>query len=107
MLKDKNDSHLLVLTSDHEISCTEEFLKSVKSGLIYSRQGKLVTFGVVPNGPSTAYGYIESNEPLKGDSYSGSEICSFIEKPCLRPVPIVSRPCRRQKWIRLQIHAGK
>ena len=83
LLKDKNDSHLLVLPSDHEISCMEEFLKSVKSGLIYSRQGKLVTFGVVPNGPSTAYGYIESNEPLKGDSYSGSKICSFIEKPCL------------------------
>ncbi len=83
LLKDKNDSHLLVLPSDHEINCTEEFLKSIKSGLNYSRQGKLVTFGVVPSTPSTAYGYIESHETLKGDSYKGSKICSFIEKPCL------------------------
>ena len=83
LLKDQDDSHLLVLPADHEISCTEEFLKSIKSGLNYSRVGKLVTFGVVPNSPSTAFGYIKSNEPLKEGSYIGSKISSFIEKPSL------------------------
>ena len=89
LLKDENDHHLLVLPADHEISCTEEFLKSIKSGLNYSREGKLVTFGVVPNSPSTAYGYIESKEPLKGNSYKGSKVCSFIEKPCLKKAKIL------------------
>jgi len=49
--------------------------------LIYAQKGKLVTFGVVPNAPSTAYGYIESQEPLSEKLYKGSCICSFIEKP--------------------------
>ena len=83
LLKDKNDPHLLVLPSDHEISCNEEFLKSIRSGLNYSQEGKLVTFGVIPNNPSTAYGYIESKDSLKEGSYKGSKVCSFVEKPCL------------------------
>ena len=83
LLKNNNDSHLLVLPADHEISCIEEFLKSITSGLNYSQEGKLVTFGVIPNSPSTAYGYIESDDPLQEGSYIGSKVCSFVEKPSL------------------------
>tara|TARA_B100000989_G_scaffold76553_1_gene54330 strand:+ start:3852 stop:5294 length:1443 start_codon:yes stop_codon:yes gene_type:complete len=81
LLKNQDNPYLLVLSSDHEVSCNEKFIKSIESGLIYASKGKLVTFGVVPNEPSTAYGYIESEEPLSEKLYRGSRICSFIEKP--------------------------
>ena len=79
--KNQANPYLLVLSSDHEVSCNEKFIKSIESGLIYASKGKLVTFGVVPNEPSTAYGYIESKEPLSDKLYRGSSICRFIEKP--------------------------
>ena len=79
--KNQANPYLLVLSSDHEVSCNEKFIKSIESGLIYASKGKLVTFGVVPNEPSTAYGYIESKEPLSDRLYRGSSICRFIEKP--------------------------
>ena len=81
LLKNQAKPYLLVLSSDHEVSCNEKFIKSIESGLIYASKGKLVTFGVVPKEPSTAYGYIESKEPLSDKLYRGSRICSFIEKP--------------------------
>ena len=89
VLKTQNNPFLLVLSSDHEVICNEEFIKSVEAGLIYAQKGNLVTFGVVPNSPSTAYGYIESKEPLSNKSYKGSQICSFIEKPNLDKAKIL------------------
>jgi len=81
VLKNYTNPYLLVLSSDHEVICNEKFIKSIEAGLIYALKGKLVTFGVVPNTPSTAYGYIESQEDLSEELYKGSRICSFIEKP--------------------------
>ena len=50
-----------MLSSDHEIKNSENFLNSIRSGLNEVQKGRLVTFGVVPNSPETGYGY-SSNE---------------------------------------------
>jgi mannose-1-phosphate guanylyltransferase len=44
-----------------------------------AQQDKLVTFGVVPTGPETGFGYIEAGEPMGG----GRAAVRFVEKPSL------------------------
>ena len=79
-LKDGKDPLLLVLSSDHEIIDEEGFIKSIKNGIDFALQGRLVTFGVTPSSPITGYGYIESESPLNEEKIKGSRITSFIER---------------------------
>ena len=76
-----NDPLLLVLSSDHEIKSSENFLKSIRAGIKEVEKGRLVTFGVVPNKPETGYGYIQAMNNLDPISLKGSEIKRFFEKP--------------------------
>ena len=76
-----NDPFLLVLSSDHEIKNSANFLNSIRSGIKEVKKGRLVTFGVVPNSPETGYGYIEAMNSLDPVSLKGSEIKNFFEKP--------------------------
>ena len=69
---------LLFCPADHHIPDTEAFVKTICQGVSAADTGAIVTFGVVPNVPSTAYGYI-----LQGaDRADGSrQVAMFIEKP--------------------------
>ncbi len=81
--KDNQDAVLLVAPSDHVIPDTENFHKTIKTGLSYVQAGKIVTFGITPTHPETGYGYLE----LKTDALdkSGtSELVTFIEKPNMK-----------------------
>ena len=75
----KDDPVLLVLPADHVIQDVKAFQTAVVVGLKAAREGKLVTFGVVPNKPETGYGYIR-REQGSGPAYS---IAQFVEKPDL------------------------
>ena len=79
--KENSEKILLILSSDHEIKDINSFSKSIKSAQEYAEKGRLVTFGTIPHYPETAYGYIESKEPLDKKEYKGSSIIKFIEKP--------------------------
>ena len=72
--EDGNNPLLLVLSSDHEIKKSENFLNSIRSGIKEVEKGRLVTFGVVPNSPETGYGYIQAKNNLDPISLKGSEI---------------------------------
>ena len=80
-LESKTNPLLLVLSSDHDISDDEKFLNAVCFGINYAKQGRIVTFGIEPNKPSTGYGYIKSEKPVKNDLLQASNIEAFIEKP--------------------------
>jgi len=70
------DPVLLVLPSDHVIADEAAFRAAVLSALPAAKEGKLVTFGIVPTGPETGYGYIKAS--------SGGEVRAvdrFVEKP--------------------------
>ena len=71
------DSLLLVLAADHVIADQQAFTDAVAKAVPLARDGKLVTFGIVPTEPHTGYGYIESGNPLA----NGYEVASFKEKP--------------------------
>ena len=71
---------LLFCPSDHHIPDALAFATMVQQGSLAARQGAIVTFGVVPSFPSTAYGYIEQGVPGGDGSF---DVARFIEKPNL------------------------
>jgi mannose-1-phosphate guanylyltransferase / mannose-6-phosphate isomerase len=74
-----DDAVLLVLPADHVIRDVRAFQAAVSIGRKAALEGKLVTFGVVPNKPETGYGYIR-REAGNGPQYA---IAQFVEKPDL------------------------
>ncbi|HDS0925097.1 TPA: mannose-1-phosphate guanylyltransferase/mannose-6-phosphate isomerase [Stenotrophomonas maltophilia] len=73
---EEGDPVLLVLPSDHVIADEEAFRAAVLRALPAARDGKLVTFGIVPTGPETGYGYIKA---ASGDAVRAVD--RFVEKP--------------------------
>jgi mannose-1-phosphate guanylyltransferase/mannose-6-phosphate isomerase len=89
---DGGDPVLLVLPADHVIQDAAALRSVVKSGVPWAEKGKLITFGIVPRGPETGYGYIKAGEALgvrsEGSTPHPSPLTphaveSFVEKPDL------------------------
>jgi mannose-1-phosphate guanylyltransferase len=69
-----------VFTADHIIRPEQEFRRTIRVGFetVENNPAALVTFGVTPTFPSTAYGYLE----LGGSCAGGSRVVTrFVEKP--------------------------
>ncbi len=79
-LQSDPDAVLLVLPADHIILDNAAFVAAVEEALPLAQQGRLVTFGVVPDKPETGYGYIRRGESLSAAGYA---LDSFVEKPDL------------------------
>jgi mannose-1-phosphate guanylyltransferase/mannose-6-phosphate isomerase len=75
---------LLFLPSDHFVPDIDAFISTMRSGVEAARSGYIVTFGVQPSFPSTAYGYIQQGNQLS-DLKNGIEstyaVKRFVEKP--------------------------
>jgi mannose-1-phosphate guanylyltransferase/mannose-6-phosphate isomerase len=74
----KPEDLLLFCPSDHHIPDTAAFAKVVNQGVDAACLGSIVSFGVSPTFPSTAYGYIRKGSALPDGSYC---VDGFIEKP--------------------------
>jgi mannose-1-phosphate guanylyltransferase/mannose-6-phosphate isomerase len=74
------DALLLFLPADHHIPDTTAFAATVRAGVSAAQVGAIVTFGVQPSFPSTAYGYIQQGAALAGQGAAHAVQC-FIEKP--------------------------
>lgn len=72
------DPLLLVLAADHVIEDEAAFQQAVTQGVELAQQGKLVTFGIVPQSAHTGYGYIKQGGALNANAYT---VGSFVEKP--------------------------
>ncbi len=75
------DPLLLVLAADHVIRDGDRFRSAVTAGRVAAEAGQLVTFGIVPTGPETGYGYIEAAESLEAGALNPVPIARFVEKP--------------------------
>jgi mannose-1-phosphate guanylyltransferase len=78
--QEQPEALMLILAADHVIQDVAAFQASATKAASAAGDGKLVTFGIVPDKPETGYGYI-----CKGDQ-SGEAIWSveqFVEKPDL------------------------
>lgn len=76
--RDGADALLLVLPSDHVITNEAAFRSAVQAAASAADAGKLVTFGIVPTGPETGYGYIKA-----ADGQGLRAVERFVEKPDL------------------------
>ena len=74
--REGDDPLLLVLPSDHAIADAEAFRAAVRAAAASAEAGRLVTFGIVPTGPETGYGYIKASA---GEGVRAVE--RFVEKP--------------------------
>ena len=70
---------MLVLPADHVINNVDAFYAAIGHASAMVGQGALATFGIVPTGPETGYGYIQSG------AAAGAAQCfkvdRFVEKP--------------------------
>jgi mannose-1-phosphate guanylyltransferase/mannose-6-phosphate isomerase len=73
------DAVLLVMPADHVIDDVPAFQAAVGVGFEAARNGKLVTFGIVPSRPETGYGYIQA----RPEGNAAVPVRSFVEKPDL------------------------
>lgn len=75
-MRDGADPLLLVLPSDHVITDAAAFRAAVTAAAGAAEQGALVTFGIIPTGPETGYGYVraEAGEGVR-------RVLQFVEKP--------------------------
>ena len=58
----EEDPLILVLAADHVIQDQAAFINVVEKAILQAQEGKLVTFGIVPNLAHTGYGYISRGE---------------------------------------------
>ena len=77
---ESSDPILLILPADHVIGDIPTFHQVLEQGEQLAEQGHLVTFGIVPTGPETGYGYIQGGVGLDSNT-SALHIDRFVEKP--------------------------
>ncbi|MCL8027717.1 mannose-1-phosphate guanylyltransferase [Nocardioides bruguierae] len=66
--------------ADHVITGEAEFASAVATAVAVAREGWLVTLGIEPTFPSSAFGYIHAGAPLAGHD-GVSVVAEFVEKP--------------------------
>ncbi len=71
---------LLILPADHVIDDEVAFQVAVNQAEVMAEAGNLVTFGIVPTGPETGYGYIKRGKEISGEAF---DVAAFVEKPDL------------------------
>ena len=80
------DPLLLVLAADHVIDNPEVFKAAVSSAVHAAEMGGLVTFGIVPTGAETGYGYIKvAIDDLQYKESVGNESIYKVEHFCEKP----------------------
>jgi mannose-1-phosphate guanylyltransferase len=80
--KRDRDASMVILPSDHFIRNRDLFHYLLRAAFEVAENGYLVTLGITPTHPSTAYGYIQQGKSLPVDyKYPTYEVVSFKEKP--------------------------
>lgn len=72
---------MLVMPADHVICNESAFRAAVACGARLAEDGRLVTFGIVPERPETGYGYIRTGAVLGGQDATAYSVAAFVEKP--------------------------
>ncbi len=68
---------LLVLPADHVLTDVAAFQRAVAAAMPAARDGRFVTFGVVPTHPETGFGYIRKGK----EEGPVLRVAAFVEKP--------------------------
>lgn len=66
--------------ADHVVADPDAFRDAVRRAVAVAREGWLVTLGIEPTFPSSAFGYVHVGDPLPGLE-GASAVREFVEKP--------------------------
>lgn len=66
--------------ADHVITDPTAFADAVRTAVDVAREDWLVTIGIEPTFPSSAFGYVRAGDPLAGHA-GASRVAAFVEKP--------------------------
>ncbi len=77
-IKSLDDAVLLVLPADHIIQNSKAFHDAISIATKQAKNGKLVTFGIVPTDANTGYGYIKSFKEDVDGAYNVFESLKHI-----------------------------
>ena len=80
LLQKNSEDILLILSADHVIVDGSQFHQHIEQGAELAAAGYMVTFGIIPDGPETGYGYIQAGTRIND---AASEVSRFVEKPDL------------------------
>lgn len=80
IVRSKPDATIGIFPSDHLVTDEEAFRKDVAAAADAAQDGFLVTFGIRPTEPSTGFGYVQTERPLKNKVLKAAR---FVEKPDL------------------------
>ena len=84
---DNPDAVMGIFPADHLIVGHRKFEKAVSTATHLAKKGdNLVTIGIKPHYPSTAYGYIQYDEKSEEDHIDAYHVKTFAEKPHKKPV---------------------
>jgi len=78
--REDGDAVIGSFAADHVITGSEAFAACVAEAVEVAATGRIVTLGIEPTFPSTAFGYIEEGERLAGHA-TARAVASFVEKP--------------------------
>ena len=84
MLIAKEDPEAIVgsFSADHSITNVDEFRLVIDQAVVAAETGDIVTVGIMPRNPATAYGYIETGDLLGLDGApTARRAKAFAEKP--------------------------
>ncbi|MCA2001875.1 MAG: mannose-1-phosphate guanylyltransferase [Chloroflexi bacterium] len=82
LLKRDENAAMAVLPADHFIRNRDLFHYLLNAAFDVAADGYLVTLGITPTHASTAYGYIQQGEALRGNyKYPAYKVLRFQEKP--------------------------
>ncbi|WP_029214803.1 mannose-1-phosphate guanylyltransferase [Kallotenue papyrolyticum] len=73
---------MAVLSADHVIHDAAGLCAALRFAADLAAQGHLVTIGITPQTPSTAYGYIRQGAPIAAqEDWQAYQVAAFVEKP--------------------------
>ncbi|MCC2656836.1 MAG: mannose-phosphate guanylyltransferase/mannose-6-phosphate isomerase [Panacagrimonas sp.] len=76
------DALVFLMAADQNVHDVAAFVSSATLAVEAARAGRLVTFGIQPQGPETGFGYVRVGAPLQ--TVPGAfEVSGFFEKPSL------------------------
>ncbi|MBA8666305.1 mannose-1-phosphate guanylyltransferase/mannose-6-phosphate isomerase [Holosporaceae bacterium 'Namur'] len=81
LMESDPEAVMLIMPSDHYIGNNSAYLQAIKKAYCHALNGKIITFGVVPNCAHTGYGYIRRGKPVAEENDNIFYIEKFIEKP--------------------------
>ena len=74
------DTVVAIFAADHVVERRDEFVRLCSEAAAGAAAGRIVTFGIPPDGPATGYGYIRPGEPVAPGSPVRT-VEAFVEKP--------------------------